>query len=187
MVDVLPVLRSLDVGEAVEELSRTAIDELDLRREALYTAHIHDQMTADPIAHYAPKVYRHLSGRAVLALERIDGVTVREMLTAITNRDDQALESWAARGITPERTAVILLRSVLEQTMRIRSFNADPHPSNLIVSDGGTLNWVDFGLVGWIDERQWELQLRLRAAIAQDRVHEGLPRPARGHGAAAVP
>ena len=108
----------------------------------------------------------------MLTLERIRGVTVREMLTAITNGDDRALESWAARGITPERTAVILLRSVLEQTMRIRSFNADPHPSNLIVSDGGTLNWVDFGLVGWIDERQWELQLRLREAIAQDRIHE---------------
>jgi ubiquinone biosynthesis protein len=61
---------------------------------------------------------------------------------------------------------------VLEQTMRVRAFNADPHPSNLIVSDGGTLNWVDFGLVGWIDERQWEVQLRLREAIAQGRVHE---------------
>jgi ubiquinone biosynthesis protein len=172
VVNVLPVLRNLDVGGAVEELSRTAVDELDLRREALYTAYIHDQMMADPIAHYAPRVYRHLSSRNTLTLERIRGVTVREMLTAITNRDDKALESWATRGITPERTAVILLRSVLEQTMRVRAFNADPHPSNLIVSDGGTLNWVDFGLVGWIDERQWELQLRLREAIAQDRIHE---------------
>ena len=172
VVDVLPVLRGLDVGAVVDELSRTAIDELDLTREALNTAYIHDQMTADPIAHYAPIVFRHLSSRNMLTLERVRGVTVREMLTAITNGDDRALESWAARGITPERTAVILLRSVLEQTMRVRSFNADPHPSNLIVSDGGTLNWVDFGLVGWIDERQWELQLRLREAIAQDRIHE---------------
>jgi ubiquinone biosynthesis protein len=172
VVDVLPVLRGLDVGAAVDELSRTAVDELDLRREALYTAYIHDQMVADPIAHYAPNVYRHLSSRNMLTLERIRGVTVREMLTAITNGDDRVLESWAVRGITPERTAVILLRSVLEQTMRVRSFNADPHPSNLIVSDGGTLNWVDFGLVGSMDERQWELQLRLREAIAQDRIHE---------------
>lgn len=172
VVNVLPVLRGLDLSEAVEELSRTAIDELDLRREALYTAYIHGVMAADPIAHYAPKVYRHLSGRTVLTLERIHGVTVREMLTAITNREVRTLESWAARGITPERTAVILLRSVLEQTMRVRAFNADPHPSNLIVSDGGTLNWVDFGLVGWIDEHQWELQLRLREAIAHDRLHE---------------
>ena len=172
VIDVLPVLRGLDIGATVDELSRTAIDELDLRREALYTAYIHDQMAADPIAHYAPRVYRHLSSRNVLVLERVRGVTVREMLTAVTNGDDRVLESWAARGITPERTAVILLRSVLEQTMRIRSFNADPHPSNLIVSDGGTLNWVDFGLIGSIDERQWELQLRLREAIAQDRIHE---------------
>lgn len=172
VIDVLPMLRGLDIGATVDELSRTAIDELDLRREAMYTAFIHDQMAADRIDHYAPRVYRHLSSRNLLVLERVRGVTVREMLTAVTSGDDRALEAWAARGITPERTAVILLRSVLEQTMRIRSFNADPHPSNMIVSDGGTLNWVDFGLIGSIDERQWELQVRLREAIAQDRIHE---------------
>ena len=172
VVDVLPVLRGLDVSGLVEELARSAIEELDLTREALYTAYLHEQMAADPIAHYAPKVYRRLCSRKVLTLEHVRGVTVREMLTAITTGDDQALASWSARGITPERTAVILLRSVLEQTMRLRVFHADPHPSNLIVSDGGTLNWVDFGLVGWIDERQWELQLRLRDAIAQERIHD---------------
>ena len=172
VVDVLPVLRGLDVSGLVEELARSAIEELDLTREALYTAYLHEQMAADPIAHYAPKVYRRLCSRKVLTLEHLHGVTVREMLTAITTGDDQALASWSARGITPERTAVILLRSVLEQTMRLRVFHADPHPSNLIVSDGGTLNWVDFGLVGWIDERQWELQLRLRDAIAQERIHD---------------
>ena len=172
VVDVLPVLRGLDVSGLVEELARSAVEELDLTREALYTAYLHEQMAADPIAHYAPKVYRRLCSRKVLTLEHVRGVTVREMLTAITTGDDQALASWSARGITPERTAVILLRSVLEQTMRLRVFHADPHPSNLIVSDGGTLNWVDFGLVGWIDERQWELQLRLRDAIAQERIHD---------------
>jgi len=172
VVDVLPALGGLDVSGLVEELARTTVEELDLGREAMYTAHLHDRMAADPVAHGAPKVYRHLCSRRILTLERVHGVSVREMLTAVTNGDDQALASWAARGITPERTAVILLRSVLEQTMRFRVFHADPHPSNLIVSDGGTLNWVDFGLVGWIDERQWELQLRLRDAIAQERIHD---------------
>jgi predicted unusual protein kinase regulating ubiquinone biosynthesis (AarF/ABC1/UbiB family) len=171
VLDLLPVLRGLDVSGLIDDLSRTALDELDLGREAMYTAYIHEQMAADPIAHYAPRVYRELSSRNVLTLERIRGVTVREMLTATTNGNGGVLEAWAARGITPQRTAVILLRSVLEQTMRYRSFNADPHPSNLIVSDGGTLNWVDFGAVGWIDERQWDLQLRLRDAIAHEQIH----------------
>lgn len=172
VVDVLPVLGGLDVSGLAEELARTTVDELDLGREAMYTAYLHDRMAADPVAHGAPKVYRHLCSRRMLTLQHVHGVSVREMLTAVTTGDDQALASWAARGITPERTAVILLRSVLEQTMRLRVFHADPHPSNLIVSDGGTLNWVDFGLVGWIDERQWELQLRLRDAIAQERIHD---------------
>jgi ubiquinone biosynthesis protein len=172
VLDLLPVLRGLDVSGLIDDLSRTAIDELDLGREAMYTAYLHEQMAADPIAHYAPSVHRELSSRSVLTLERVRGVTVREMLTATTNGNSGMLELWAARGITPRRTAVILLRSVLEQTMRYRSFNADPHPSNLIVSDGGTLNWVDFGAVGWIDERQWDLQLRLRDAIAHERIHD---------------
>ena len=171
VLDLLPVLRGLDVSGLIDELSRTAIDELDLGREAMYTAYLHEQMAADPIDHYAPRVYRDLSSRTVLTLERLRGVTVREMLTATTNGNGGMLDVWAARGITPRRTAVILLRSVLEQTMRYRTFNADPHPSNLIVSDGGTLNWVDFGAVGWIDERQWELQLRLRDAIANEQIH----------------
>jgi ubiquinone biosynthesis protein len=166
------VVRGLDLSGLVGELARTAVEELDLGREALYTAHVHEQMAADPIAHHAPQVHRRLCSRRVLTLERIRGVSVREMLTALTNGDDDALAAWAARGITPERTAVILLRSVLEQTMRFRLFNADPHPSNLIVGDGGTLNWIDFGLVGSIDERQWELQMRLRDAIARERVHD---------------
>jgi ubiquinone biosynthesis protein len=171
LLDVLPVLRGLDVGGPIDELCRTVIDELDLSREAMYTAFIHEQMAADTVAHYTPRVYRHLSNGDVLTLERINGVTVREMLTAVSRGDEIALAAWAARGITPQRTAVILFRSVLEQTMRYRTFNADPHPSNLIVSDGGTLNWVDFGAVGWMDERDWDLQLRLREAIAHERIH----------------
>jgi ubiquinone biosynthesis protein len=165
------VLRSLDVSNLIDELSRTALDELDLSREAMYTAYVHEQMAADAIAHYAPRVHRELSSRTVLTLERIRGVTVREMLSATITGNHGALAGWAARGITPRRTAIILLRSVLEQTMRYRLFNADPHPSNLIVSDGGTLNWVDFGSVGWIDERQWDQQMRLRDAIAHEQIH----------------
>lgn len=37
--------------------------------------------------------------------------------------------------------------------------------------DGGTLAWVDFGMLGWLDEDTWLHQFRLRAAMAQGRVH----------------
>jgi ubiquinone biosynthesis protein len=128
-------------------------------------------MVGDQIAHYAPKVYRNYSGLRVLTLEHIFGVTVRDIISAINKGDTETLANWGKVGITPERTATILLRSVLEQTVRFRTFNADPHPSNLIVMEGGTLTWVDFGAVGWIDERQRTLQFELREAFAQGHEH----------------
>ena len=170
VLNVLPVLARLDIRGLCQELSRVALMEMDFDREALYTSFFHDKMSKDAIAHYAPEVHREASGGDVLTMERIFGVSVRRILQAVSAGDEAQLAAWEQRGITPRRTAIILLRSVLEQTMHFRGFNADPHPSNLMVSDGGTLNWVDFGLVGWLDERQWELQIRLRDAIAHGRI-----------------
>lgn len=172
LLDALPVLRGLDVRALFDEMARTALEELDLRREARNTAYLRRRMLADGVAHYVPQVYPSHCAARVLTLERIQGVSVRRMISAIGDGDHEALARWAAAGITPERTAIILFRSVLEQTVRLRTFHADPHPSNLIVMPGGTVAWVDFGLTGWIDERQWELQLRLREAFADGRVHD---------------
>lgn len=172
VLDTLPLLRGVDVRFVVADLSRSMLDEMDFHREALNTSYLHGRMAADPIAHRAPAVHRSHSGRRVLTLERIDGVTVREIIAALDRGDTDALRAWAAQGITPRRTAIVLFRSVLEQAIRLRVFNADPHPSNLIVMPGGALAWVDFGLVGWVDERQWEIQLQLREALTRGRVHE---------------
>jgi predicted unusual protein kinase regulating ubiquinone biosynthesis (AarF/ABC1/UbiB family) len=60
--------------------------------------------------------------------------------------------------------------------MRHQIFHADPHPANLIVMSGGTLGWVDFGIVGWLDEETWQQQFRLRAAISSKRFGEAYER-----------
>jgi len=99
-------------------------------------------------------------------MERIAGVPMTELLAAVHRDDRPRLRQWAARGIRPRRTARLLLRSILEQAMRHRTFNADPHPANLIVQDGGTLAWVDFGAVGWLDEHTWGQLFRMQEAIA---------------------
>jgi ubiquinone biosynthesis protein len=171
LLDASPFLRGLDVMAVVNELARSLLDETDFIREGLNTALVRRRMTADQIAHYAPQVYRSHSSRRVLTLERIRGVTVREIIAAINRGDSEAMASWAEAGITAHRTAIILFRSVLEQAFRFRTFNADPHPSNLIVRPGGELVWVDFGLVGWLDERQWALQVKLREAMAKGQIH----------------
>jgi len=167
----LPLLANLDIPSVVKELCRIAAAELDLQREATALALFHAAMAKDELAHSAPAPFRELCTPEVLTMERVSGVAVRDILTAMHRGNHAQLREWACTGITPQGVARLLFRSVLEQSMRHRMFNADPHPSNLIIGERGQLNWVDFGLVGWMDERQWSLQLRLRQAFARGQVH----------------
>jgi ubiquinone biosynthesis protein len=170
-LSLIPFIADLEIVRAARQLRKQAVAELDLEREAVSLAFFSKAMAADDLPHYAPRPYRRLCSADVLTMERIRGVSVREILSAVHRDDQQQLKQWAQRGITPERVARLLFRSVLEQSVRYRMFNSDPHPSNLIIGESGVLNWVDFGLVGWLDEKQWSLQLRLRQAFLRSEVH----------------
>jgi ubiquinone biosynthesis protein len=161
----------MDLTALASDFIDLTLEELDLRREARNTAQMHRVMQSDEIDHCAPRVFFEYSGSRVVTMERMRGVAVVDLMAAVERRDSAQLELWSQRGITPQATAELLLRSVLEQTMRHRVFQADPHPANLIVLDGGTLAWVDFGMLGWLDERTWLQQFRLRADVAFGRIH----------------
>ena len=55
---------------------------------------------------------------------------------------------------TGERSAEQLLRSTLDQVLRIGFFHADPHPGNVFAFADGTLGLIDFGAVGRLDPIQ---------------------------------
>lgn len=164
------LLGDVDVRALIAELIALAREELDFRHEAQRLHEIRGLMLGDEVDHYAPRVHFELCGQAVITMERIEGVSVREMIAAVESGDEDRLNAWAEVGITPERTARVLMRSILEQTIHHRVFQADPHAANLVVAEGGTLVWLDFGMSGWLDERVWALQLALRQAIASERL-----------------
>jgi ubiquinone biosynthesis protein len=161
----------LNLKRLVGELIQVTKEELDFRREARNVYQMHDAMLDDDVDHYSPAIVPELCGRLVLTMERIEGVAVNTMIAALEAGDQAALDRWAALGIEPERTAALLMRSVLEQSMRHRLFHADPHAANLIVMPGGTLAWIDFGMLGWLDERLWKAQFRMREAIVEGNVY----------------
>jgi len=165
------VLPSVDFRGLVRELQKLSVEELDLRREARNLREMRRMMASDAIDHRAPQDYPQCSGRVVLTLERIEGVPLTRMIAAVESGDDATLAAWAEEGMTPKRTARVLLRSLLEQTYRHRVFHVDPHAGNLFVTPGGTLAWVDFGMIGWVDERVWAQQFKLRLAIAEGKIH----------------
>ncbi len=145
-------LGKLDVVGLVSELSRLTLRELDFRQEAIHTQYIHEFMRQDRIDHCAPRVDFEYSGDDTITMERLEGLSLKSLMAAVQENDFAQLQEWAERGISPHRTARILSRSLLEQTLRHRVFHADPHVANLMVLDGGTLAFLDFGIVGHIDE-----------------------------------
>jgi predicted unusual protein kinase regulating ubiquinone biosynthesis (AarF/ABC1/UbiB family) len=164
------ILSRLNLEAMTREVTKLMREELDFHREARNVDLFHRLMAEDEVDHYAPRVYFTLSGPRVITMERIEGVRMTDLMAAVQRRDQVQLRQWAERGIRPRRTARLLLRSILEQTMRHRVFHADPHAANLIVRDGGALAWVDFGMVGWLDEHTWGQQFRLQAAIANEQI-----------------
>ena len=97
---------------------------------------------------YAPRVYEELSTRRVLVTEFIEGTTLNEILNHL---DDP---QWLAeRRVDRDRLARQIMRNQLMQALRCGFFQADPHPANLILMDDGRLGYVDFGIVGELDEQ----------------------------------
>ena len=176
-------IRRMGVRALGVELRQLTLEELDFTHEARNFRQLRQRMRSDDIDHYCPQVYPDLCGPRVITMEAISGVSVKELMhtsrvaRGVAGSDPsqrgsavKALATWAAQGITPERTARLMVRSFLEQAMRHRLFHADPHAANLIVMEGGTLAWIDLGMVGWLDERLWAHEFKLREAIAEGRL-----------------
>ena len=52
-----------------------------------------------------------------------------------------------------KRIAGHIVWNALNQIYRFGYFHADPHPANLIVLPGNTIGYVDFGIVGKLDDQ----------------------------------
>ena len=51
------------------------------------------------------------------------------------------------------RIASHIVWNALNQIYRFGYFHADPHPANLLVLPGDAIGYVDFGIVGKLDEQ----------------------------------
>ncbi|HMG24540.1 MAG TPA: AarF/UbiB family protein [Kofleriaceae bacterium] len=152
LLQAVGLFRTRDLGRIVREIKRYTLEELDFRREAFNAQALHDAMAADAIDHYSPRPYFEACGAQVIVLEELTGVWLADLIGAIQRDDRALLARWAADGITPHRVARVLHRSTLEQAYRHRVFHGDPHAGNVVVLPGGTLGYIDFGIVGELDE-----------------------------------
>jgi len=129
--------------EVVSEYDRTIHDELDLVREATNAAVLKKNFeTFDTL--YIPEVHWDLTRSNVITLERIYGISIRDV------------DAMHAIGMDMKKLAEHAVEIFYTQVFHHNFFHADMHPGNIFVSSDNPSHpqfiAVDFGIVGSLTE-----------------------------------
>jgi len=127
----------------VNEFARSLEDELDYTVEASHLERFARQFLDDETM-YVPKAYRQLSTPRVLVMEFIDGLKASD--AAHLKR----------RGYDPQVVASRGADSMLKQIAVFGFFHADPHPGNIFILPNNVICFIDFGLMGRINQQERE-------------------------------
>jgi ubiquinone biosynthesis protein len=130
--------KRVGVVALARELVSGITEELDFTREASNNAAMRRARANDDGVEL-PEIYADMTTRRVLVMDEVVGKSV----------SDQAAVD--ACGVSRQALARRLLDSFLSQTLTDGVYHADPHPGNVLIDDEGTLWFIDFGAVGWID------------------------------------
>ena len=151
-----PDFERTSLSAVAGDVKSSMLEELDFTREASNIEEFRDFLRTQGLvgAVTAPKVYRDLTTRKVLTMERLRGVSMvdAESIRAIT--DD------------PESVIVTALNTWTSMVMNMPWFHADVHAGNLMVLEDGRVGFIDFGMVGRVGERTFAAVGELSTAMA---------------------
>ena len=124
----------------IREFAKSIRKEMDFKREGRSIDRFARDFAGDETVHI-PRVFWKLSTDRVLTMEEVDGIKIS---------DYPALE---AAGLDRKIIAVNGARAILKQIFIDGFFHGDPHPGNIMVLPENVIAFLDFGIVGRIDEK----------------------------------
>lgn len=131
--------KSLRFTGVVAEFEKTLLNELDLQREAANASQLRRNFI-DEERYYVPEINWELTRRNVLAMERVTGISVRD------------IDALKAAGIDLKWLAEYGVEVFFTQVFRDNFFHADMHPGNIFVGPAeagkqATVKVIDFGIM----------------------------------------
>lgn len=139
----------------VNEFARAIHRELDFSVEARAIQRFRENFK-DSNEVFVPQVYAELSGRRVLTMDWVDGVRI------------DAVDRFAERGCDPKTVAAIGCRSICAQVFEYRLFHADPHPGNILVTRANQIAFLDYGMVGHLEQGDVNILADMLRAMFQE-------------------
>ena len=131
--------KSLRFTGVVTEFEKTLLNELDLQREAANASQLRRNFL-DEERYYVPEINWELTRRNVLAMERVTGISVRD------------IDALKAAGVDLKWLAEYGVEVFFTQVFRDNFFHADMHPGNIFVGPAeagkpSVVKVIDFGIM----------------------------------------
>ena len=131
--------KRLKLVEVVQLLREITNVEMDLRFEAAAANELYEN-TKNDIGFKVPKIYWNQTSKKILCLDRINGISIREV------------ENLKSINIDIKKLAKNIIKHFLRHAVRDGFFHADMHPGNLFGAKDGSIIPVDFGIMGRLDK-----------------------------------
>ena len=131
--------KSLKFTGVVKEFEKTIFNELDLQREASNASQLYRNFR-DERRYHVPRIDWELTRRNVLAIERVEGISIRD------------INALKVASIDLKCLAAFVVEIFFTQVFRDNFFHADMHPGNIFVVPGKEkelpiIKVIDFGIM----------------------------------------
>ncbi|AWB11066.1 2-octaprenylphenol hydroxylase [Thermodesulfobium acidiphilum] len=151
-----PEIGYYEPDRIVDEFAKTIRKELDFIREGRNIERFRKCFKNDQTI-YFPKVYWDLSAPKVLTMEYIKGYKLSE------------IDSFPDLNVDKKCVALNGAHFILREIFECHFFHADPHPGNIFLLNNNVMAFVDFGMVGILDDTivDWLINI-LKAILDKD-------------------
>lgn len=142
----------------VDEFSKVVAREIDFTCEAHNIDRFRKNFEGSATV-FIPRVFWDFSKSKVLTIEEIKGVRMSDYLSR--PHLDEEKKAVAANGAD----------AVLQQIFIDGFFHADPHPGNMFILPNNAVAFVDFGIVGRLDEDTRDVVVNLLIAVSTKNIN----------------
>ncbi|HHV95948.1 MAG TPA: AarF/ABC1/UbiB kinase family protein [Clostridiaceae bacterium] len=151
-LNISPQVAVVNPVEIIDELGKTLKTELDFINEAK-NIEIFEKYNSNIKYIKIPKVYNEYTTENLIVMEYIEGIKISEKSLLVE------------KGYLLDEIAEKLVYNYMKQIFIDGFFHGDPHPANIIIT-GDAIAYIDFGMMGVLNETARKKYLALLEGIA---------------------
>ncbi|MBW3015438.1 AarF/ABC1/UbiB kinase family protein [Candidatus Woesearchaeota archaeon] len=133
-------LKMFHIPRVVDEFEKWTLKELRLRVEAANAERFRKNCRSYPDV-VVPKIYREYVTDSIIVMDFIAGVPLSDV--NFVKKRYKNVKKYITNGFG------VILKQIFEDGF----FHADPHPGNILLLKNGKIALLDFGIVGYFDEK----------------------------------